>query len=51
MARARQGCASVQAGLSGAVNMAAPGLGVADGGSGSNRLGKSGLGTAEEGRR
>ena len=47
----RQGCSGVQAGLSGAVNMAAPGLGAADGGSGSKRLGKSGLGTAGEGRR
>ena len=51
VARPRQGCAGVQAGLSGAVNMAAPGLGTADGGSGSKRLGKSGLGTAGEGRR
>ena len=51
VARGRQGCVGVQAGLNGAVNMAALGLGAADGGSGSKRLGKSGLGTAGKGRR
>ena len=40
VARAGQGCAGVQAGLSGAVNMAAPGMGAVDSGSGSKRLGK-----------
>ena len=51
VARTRQGRAGVQVGLSGAVNMAAPGLGAADGGSGLKMLDKSGLGTTQEGRR